>query len=55
MLELLAKSFQTASREASWSRTDPSITHHDELNRHEARKREELHRQLAHAKYYKNR
>ncbi|MFT5639315.1 MAG: hypothetical protein ACI861_002144 [Paracoccaceae bacterium] len=55
MLGILAKSFKTASREASWSRSDPFMTHHEELRHHEARKREELHRQLAHAKYYRNR
>jgi len=51
MLEILANSFKTASREGYWSRADPLTSHDADLRRHEVRKREELHRQQAHAKW----
>lgn len=51
MLEILANSFRTATREPFWSRHTQQPTHESELYRHEIRKREELHRQQAHTRW----
>ena len=54
MLEILANSIKTATREALWNRSDQFTDHDANLRHHEIRKREELHWQQAHAKWFRN-
>ncbi|NOX39986.1 MAG: hypothetical protein GXP05_05585 [Alphaproteobacteria bacterium] len=53
MLGLLASALNISTRMDVWTRPDLSRNHDGELFHHEVRKREELHKQQEHAKWFR--